>query len=230
MTVPKIAAVERRQGARAGHTACGRLRKRCPEDDLRRSGAPPPSGEATKTRAKARKTGQGDLTIRATASRGDENACARSTQPGDHDVNAYEEMETAHRALVTAARCRILDEGGRTDGSQRSRLHKSGIPNAVFRPSLSRTTTCRSRQAGSTRTSGGPQGRRFAFQVQDKRLRQRGARLRSSTAAKSIWLDWTRIGSGVRLFPRSNLTTVWPSALHPPVIRCADRCSHLGRF
>ena len=197
---------------------------------LRRSGAPPPSGRQRKRPGESPDQGQGDLTIRATASRGDENARARSTRPGDHDVNADEEMAIAHRALATAARCSILDEGGRTDGSQRSRLHKSGIPNAVFRPSRSKTTTCRSRQAGSTRTSGGPQGRRFAFQVQDRRLRQLAARRRSSTAAKSIWLDWTRIGSGVRLFPRSNLTTVRPSALHPPVIRCADRCSHLGRF
>jgi len=175
---------------------------------LRRSGAPPPSGRQRKRPGESPDQGQGDLTIRATASRGDEIARARSTQPGDHDVNAYEEMATTHQAHVIAARCSILDEGGRTDGSQRRRLHKSGIPNAAFRPCRSRTTTYRSRKAGRTRTSGGPQGRRFAFQVQDRRLRQRAARRRSSTAAKSIWLDWTRIGSGVRLFPRSNLITV----------------------
>src|ERR671919_1610954 len=54
VTVPKIAAVERREGAgalRKGRP--GAFRRRCPGSQ-RRSGAPPPSGEAKETRAKAR--------------------------------------------------------------------------------------------------------------------------------------------------------------------------------
>src|SRR5215208_4527782 len=52
------------EGARAGHTARGRLRKGA-QFDLRRFGAPPPSGEAKEeTRAGARERGQGSLAIR----------------------------------------------------------------------------------------------------------------------------------------------------------------------
>src|ERR1041385_4085147 len=59
VTVPKIAAVERREGARAGHTACGRLRE-VPSCDLRRSGAPLPHHVRGKTRkAPPRATARG---------------------------------------------------------------------------------------------------------------------------------------------------------------------------
>ena len=53
VTGPEIAAVERRE-ARVPVTRHAGAFVRCPVD-LRRSGAPPPSGEAKKARAKARK-------------------------------------------------------------------------------------------------------------------------------------------------------------------------------
>ena len=55
---PKIAAVERRK-ARLPVTRQAGAFVRC-QCDLRRSGAPPPSGEANKDRAKARKQDRTD--------------------------------------------------------------------------------------------------------------------------------------------------------------------------
>src|ERR1041384_7566186 len=62
VTVPKIAAVERREGAAARGSAGGRLRNRCPIQDLRRSGAPPPSGRQRKRPGESPEPGQDELT------------------------------------------------------------------------------------------------------------------------------------------------------------------------
>src|ERR1041384_7580807 len=64
VTVPKIAAVERREGAGALARAPGCLRKRCPSYDLRRSGAPPPSRGQQQGPGESPETGQSGLAIR----------------------------------------------------------------------------------------------------------------------------------------------------------------------
>ena len=83
VTVPKIAAVERRKARLPVLRRAGRLLKRCP-DVLRRSGAPPPSGEAKERpgrnllrKEKTREAGQGNLAIRRHAPRGEEDARVR---------------------------------------------------------------------------------------------------------------------------------------------------------
>ena len=70
---PKIAAVERRK-ARVPVTRHAGAFAKVPRCDLRRSGAPPPSGEATEDRANARSR---DRVIWQSAqpSRGAEEAC-----------------------------------------------------------------------------------------------------------------------------------------------------------